>query len=70
MGSGTACYCCLFVFVQSITLASAKAVAAGKSCKPADVSACANMSRNAIHDLLLASKGASKCADSDDDRDR
>ena len=55
---------------QGITLASAKAVSAGKSCKQVDVSACANMGRKAVGELLKHSKGCSLLAENDDDRDR
>ena len=55
---------------QSITLASAKAVAAGKSCKQADVAACANLGRKAVGELLRACKGGSLVAENDSDRDR
>ena len=56
--------------MQGITLASAKAVAAGKSCKQVDVSACANLGRKAVGEMLQTCKAASKVAESDDDRDR
>ncbi len=45
-------------------------MAAGKSRKPAHVSACANMAKKAAHDLLLAGKGASNAGETDDERDR
>ena len=41
---------------RPITLATAKAVAAGNSCRQEDVIAAANMGRKAISDLLRASK--------------
>lgn len=56
--------------LQGITLASAKAVAAGKSCKQVDVSACANLGRKAVGEMLQTCKAASKVAESDDDRER
>ena len=56
--------------MQGITLASAKAVAAGKSCKQVDVSACANLGRKAVGEMLQTCKAASKVAESDDDRER
>lgn len=56
--------------MQGITLASAKAVAAGKSCKQVDVSACANLGRKAVGEMLQTCKAASKVAENDDDRDR
>ena len=57
-------------FVQGITLASAKAVAAGKSCKQVDVSACANLGRKAVGEMLQTCKAASTVAETDDDRER
>ena len=45
---------------KAITLASTKTVAAGNSCKQIDISAAANLSFQAIHDLLLVSKGAAR----------
>ncbi len=56
--------------MQSITLASAKAVSAGKSCKQVDVSACANLGRKAVGELLKTCQGTSELAENDDDRDR
>lgn len=61
--------CCLFVF-QGITLASAKAVAAGNSLKQVDVSACANLGNKAVGELLKTCMGTSLLAEGDDDRDR
>ena len=55
---------------QGITLASAKAVAAGKSCRQVDVSACANLGRKAVGELLQTCKAAAIVAENDDDRDR
>lgn len=43
---------------KAITLASTKTVAAGNSCKQIDISAAANLSLQAIRELLLVSKGA------------
>ena len=60
----------LHFLLQGITLASAKAVAAGKSCKQVDVSACANLGRKAVGEMLQTCKAASKVAESDSDRDR
>ena len=45
-------------------------MSAGKSCKQVDVSACANMGRKAVGELLKNSKGCSLLAENDDDRDR
>lgn len=45
---------------RAITLASTKTVAAGNSCKQIDVSAAANLSFQAVHELLLVSKGVSQ----------
>ena len=56
--------------LQGITLASAKAVAAGKSCKQVDVSACANLGRKAVGEMLQTCKAASKVAETDNDRER
>ncbi|GFT39672.1 talin-2 [Nephila pilipes] len=43
---------------KPVTLATAKAVAAGKSCKQEDIIVAANMGRKAIFDLLMVSKAA------------
>lgn len=53
-----------------ITSATAKAVAAGKSCKQDDVITAANIGRKAITDVLNATKGAAAGADSPDIRQR
>ena len=45
-------------------------MAAGKSCKQVDVSACANLGRKAVGEMLQTCKAASKVAESDDDRER
>ena len=55
---------------QGITLASAKAVAAGNSGKQVDVSACANLGRKAVSELLKTCKAAAVRADNDADRAR
>ena len=60
---------CLFV-IQGITLASAKAVAAGNSGKQVDVSACANLGRKAVSELLDTCKAAALGADNEADRTR
>ncbi|XP_075388535.1 talin-2 isoform X2 [Tenrec ecaudatus] len=44
---------------KGITMATAKAVAAGNSCRQEDVIATANLSRNAVSDMLTACKQAS-----------
>nr|XP_056721704.1 talin-2 [Euleptes europaea] len=44
---------------KGITMATAKAVAAGNSCRQEDVIATANLSRKAVADMLLACKQAS-----------
>ena len=44
---------------KGITLASAKAVSAGNSCKQMDITACANLSRKAVTELLETCKAAS-----------
>lgn len=41
---------------KPVTLATAKAVAAGNSCKQDDIIVAANMGRKAIFDLLMVSK--------------
>ena len=55
---------------QGITLASAKAVSAGNSCRQADVTACANLGRKAVAELLLTCKASSIKAEKDDERER
>lgn len=45
---------------KAITLASTKTVAAGNSCKQIDISAAANLSYQAVHDLLLICKGTAQ----------
>ncbi|NP_001395230.1 talin-2 isoform 6 [Mus musculus] len=44
---------------KGITMATAKAVAAGNSCRQEDVIATANLSRKAVSDMLIACKQAS-----------
>ncbi|KAL1132788.1 hypothetical protein AAG570_010740 [Ranatra chinensis] len=51
---------------KPITLATAKAVAAGNSCKQEDIIVAANMGRKAISDMLSNCKGAASSADSTD----
>lgn len=41
---------------KGITMATAKAVAAGNSCRQEDVIATANLSRKAVSDMLIACK--------------
>merc|ERR1712158_61110 len=48
---------------RPITLATAKAVAAGKSCKQDDVIVAANMGRKAISDMLVTCKAAAYGSD-------
>ncbi|XP_039305998.1 talin-1 isoform X2 [Solenopsis invicta] len=49
---------------KSITISTAKAVAAGNSCKQDDIIAAANMGRKAISDMLAICKGAAhNCAE-------
>lgn len=55
---------------KPITMATAKAVAAGQSCRQEDVISASNMGRKAISDLLKASKGVSASADTRDMRHR
>ena len=58
------------LLLQGITLASAKAVSAGNSCKQVDVSACANLGRKAVTELLETCKAAASRADNEQDRTR
>merc|ERR1712106_1078441 len=51
---------------RPITLATAKAVAAGKSCKQDDVIVAANMGRKAISDMLSTCKAAAYASDAED----
>lgn len=51
---------------RPITIATSKAVAAGKSCKQDDVIVAANMGRKAISDMLNTCKSAAYCAETDD----
>lgn len=46
---------------KGITMATAKAVAAGNSCRQEDVIATANLSRRAIADMLRACKVPQGC---------
>ncbi|OAD56745.1 Talin-2 [Eufriesea mexicana] len=56
---------------KSITISTAKAVAAGNSCKQDDIIAAANMGRKAISDMLIICKGAAyNCAETAELRDR
>ncbi|PNF41180.1 Talin-1 [Cryptotermes secundus] len=55
---------------KSITVATAKAVAAGNSCKQDDIIVAANMGRKAISDMLTICKGTSNSADSEELRTR
>ncbi|XP_067209447.1 talin-1 isoform X1 [Linepithema humile] len=56
---------------KSITISTAKAVAAGNSCKQDDIIAAANMGRKAISDMLTICKGAAyNCAETAELRDR
>ncbi|XP_043256411.1 talin-1 isoform X1 [Colletes gigas] len=56
---------------KSITVSTAKAVAAGNSCKQDDIIAAANMGRKAISDMLMICKGAAyNCAETAELRDR
>merc|ERR1719431_158142 len=51
---------------RPITLATAKAVAAGKSCKQDDVIVAANMGRKAISDMLATCKAAAYASEAQD----
>lgn len=56
---------------KNITISTAKAVAAGNSCKQDDIIAAANMGRKAISDMLLICKSAAyNCAETAELRDR
>lgn len=56
---------------KSITTATAKAVAAGNSCKQDDIIAAANMGRKSISDMLSICKAAAyQCAETPELRDR
>lgn len=56
---------------KSITISTAKAVAAGNSCKQDDIIAAANMGRKSISDMLIICKGAAhNCAETAELRDR
>ncbi|XP_029174485.1 talin-1 isoform X2 [Nylanderia fulva] len=56
---------------KSITLATAKAVSAGNSCKQDDIIAAANMGRKSISDMLTICKSAAyNCAETAELRDR
>lgn len=56
---------------KSITTSTAKAVAAGNSCKQDDIIAAANMGRKAISDMLTICKGAAyNCAETAELRER
>ncbi|CAG5092292.1 Similar to Tln1: Talin-1 (Mus musculus) [Cotesia congregata] len=56
---------------KSITISTAKAVAAGNSCKQDDIIAAANMGRKSISDMLVICKSAAyQCAETPDLRDR
>ncbi|KDR19212.1 Talin-1 [Zootermopsis nevadensis] len=55
---------------KSITVATAKAVAAGNSCKQDDIIVAANVGRKAISDMLTICKGTANSADSEELRKR
>ncbi|XP_057321307.1 talin-2 isoform X3 [Microplitis mediator] len=56
---------------KSITISTAKAVAAGNSCKQDDIIAAANMGRKSISDMLVICKSAAyQCAETAELRDR
>ncbi|XP_046743830.1 talin-1 isoform X2 [Diprion similis] len=56
---------------KNITISTAKAVAAGNSCKQDDIIAAANMGRKSISDMLLICKNAAhNCAETAELRDR
>lgn len=55
---------------KPITQATARAVAAGNSCKQEDIIVAANMGRKAISDMLSVCKGAAQNAESNDLREK
>lgn len=55
-----------FTHIQTHT----QAVLAGNSCRQGDITACANLGRKAVSELLLSCKGAAAGATSDEDRER
>lgn len=69
-GGGTATPEMLVRCTKPITQATAKAVAAGNSCKQEDIIVAANMGRKAISDMLSVCKGASQIAESVELRER
>ena len=54
---------------RSLSLASAKAVAAGKSRHPCDVAACASMGKSAVYDLLSVGAALAWSAESEEDKE-
>ncbi|XP_021356551.1 talin-1-like isoform X2 [Mizuhopecten yessoensis] len=60
----------LIRITKPITMATAKAVAAGNSCRQEDVIQAANIGRRAIFDLLAITKGAATTAETADIRHR
>ena len=57
------------VSTRSLSLASAKAVAAGRSLHPGDVAACASMGKSAVSDLLGISAALAWSAESEEDKE-
>lgn len=53
---------------KHVTLATAKAVAAGNSCQQDDIMTAANMGRKAVTEMLIICKGAANKAESNDAR--
>lgn len=60
----------LIRYTKPITMATAKAVAAGNSCRQEDIIVAANMSRKAVFDLLSVCKAASTTAETTEIRNR
>ncbi|RUS77312.1 hypothetical protein EGW08_014939, partial [Elysia chlorotica] len=60
----------LIRFAKPITGATAKAVAAGNSCRQEDIISAANMGRKAIFDLLSVTKGAANTAETHEIKQR
>ncbi|CAH1788698.1 unnamed protein product [Owenia fusiformis] len=60
----------LIRYTKPITMATAKAVSAGNSCKQEDIIIAANMGRKAVSDLLKVTKAAAVNAESQDVRNR
>jgi talin len=60
----------LIRITKGVTLATAKSVAAGNSCRQDDVTAAANMGRRAVEDMLVTCKAAATAAETEDTKVR